>query len=256
MPARRLFELASSGVRVEQITASLQRLHLLFPNVVRPLAQLEILARGTSGLVFRDDSGLIETTGQRLFDFDPPDECGSDDCPATIPIRPALCASLIDRQKWSADEWFFEGCRLADSNEIGPAIEAFRSATINDPVNPSFHFHLADALYRQKKTDAAIERYHVAVELDHKFLEAWTQLGCVLSEVNELVDAQSAFQIALDLHPDYPEVHFHMAGVLQQLGQTEAAARHWTRYLEFDQRGPWAEIARYSPGRSISDGSK
>ena len=242
--ARRLCELASSGVRAEQIAASLERLRSLLPNVVRPLAQLEVLARGTSGLVFRDDSGLIETTGQRLFDFDPPAECEPDDIPATIPIRPALPANFTDRQKWSADEWFHEGCRLADSDETGAAIEAFRLAAISDPVNPAYHFHLADALYRQKKPDAAIERYHIAVELDHNFLEAWTQLGCVLSEVNDLASAQSAFQIALDLHPDYPEVHFHLAGVLEQLGKKEEAARHWGCYLEYDQRGPWAEIAR------------
>ena len=239
--ARRLCELAASGVRAEQIATSLQRLHSLLPNVQRPLAQLEVLAHGLSGLVFRDDVGLLETTGQRLFDFDPPTD---EDSPATIPISPALTHPVADRQKWGGEEWFHEGCRLAESNEIGSAIEAFRMAAINDPVNPAYHFHLADALYRQHKPHAAIERYHVAVELDHNFLEAWTQLGCVLSEVGDPSGAQSAFQIALDLHPDYPEVHFHLAGVFEHLGQPEEAARHWRRYLDFDQRGPWAEIAR------------
>ena len=243
--ARRLCELAASGVKAEQISSSLQRLHALLPNVVRPLAQLEVLARGSSGLVFRDDLGLIETSGQRLFDFDPPDvEIDQAEGPSTIPIRPALLDESADRHGWAAEDWFREGCRLADGNEITHAIEALRLATIGDPLNPSYHFHLADALYRQKKPHAAIERYHMAVELDHKFLEAWTQLGCVLSEIDDPTGAQAAFQIALELHPDYPEVHFHLAGVLEQLGEKENAADHWRRYLDFDQRGPWAEIAR------------
>jgi len=243
--ARRLCQLAAAGVRADQIAASLERLHTLLPNVVRPVAQLEVLARGANGLAFRDESGLIETTGQRLFDFDPPiADSDDDDGPSTIPIRPAPTNDPADRQQWSAEDWFYEGCRLMESNEIASAVEALRLAVINEFQNPQYHFHLADALYRQKKPDAAIERYHVAVELDHDFLEAWTQLGCVLSEVGDQAGAKAAFQIALDRHPDYPEAHFHLAGVLEQLGQPDEAAEHWRKYLEFDQRGPWAEIAR------------
>ena len=133
---------------------------------------------------------------------------------------------------------------MAETNALDSAIEAFRLATINDPLNPAYHFHIADVLYRQNKPHGAIERYHSAVELDHDFLEAWTQLGCVLNEVNDLEGAKATFQIALDLHPDYPEVHFHVAGVLEQLGKADEAAIHWRRYLDFDQRGPWADIAR------------
>jgi predicted TPR repeat methyltransferase len=66
----------------------------------------------------------------------------------------------------------------------------------------------------------------------------------VLAEVEDNAAARDAFNIALDLHPDYPDAHFHLAGVLERLGERQTAAVHWGRYLEFDQRGPWAEIAR------------
>jgi len=243
--ARRLCRLAASGVRADQIVASLERLHTLLPTVERPFAQLEVLARGANGLVFRDATGLLETSGQRLFDFDPPTTVDQDDeSPDTIPLRPPLSDSSVNRDRWSPEDWFQEGCRLTEENHLTEAVEALRIAIINEPTNPLFHFHLADTLYRQHKPDAAIERYHIAAELDHNFLEAWTQLGCVLTEIGDLNGAQSAFEIALDLHPDYPEVHFHLAGVLEQKGQADEAADHWRRYLEFDQRGPWAEIAR------------
>ena len=243
--ARRLCELAASGIRADQIAASLERLHSLLPHFVRPLAQLEVLSRSTNRIVFRDSSGLIETCGQRLFDFDPPPvETVDDDNPSTIPIRSATNETALERTAWRSDDWFQEGCRLADANELTAAVEAFRLAIINDPLNPACHFHLADALYRQRKPDGAIERYHIAVELDHNFLEAWTQLGCVLSETGDAAGARDAFQIALDVHPDYPDAHFHLAGTLEQLDQFEEAADHWRKYLEFDQRGPWAETAR------------
>lgn len=244
--ARRLCQLISAGVKADQIAASLERLHSFLPNVVRPVDQLEILARGANGLVFRDESGLIETTGQRLFDFDPPSAVleEEDEGPSTIPIRPAPLPDFEGRHEWTADDWFQEGCRLMELNEIDPAVEALRLAVMSDPLNPQHHFHLADGLYRQRKPDAAIERYHVAVELDHDFLEAWTQLGCVLSEIGDQGGAKTAFCIALDRHPDYPDAHFHLAGVLESLGKIDEAADHWRTYLEFDQRGPWAEIAR------------
>lgn len=243
--ARRLCELAASGVRPDQIASSLERLHTILPHVVRPVAQLEILAHGSNGLAYRDEVGLMEASGQRLFDFDPPlPSQESDDEPSTIPIRPATQETQVDRQLWTAEDWFHESGRLTEIDEIPAAVEALRLALVSDPTNPSYHFHLAEALYRQHKLDAAIERYHVAVELDHNFLEAWTQLGCVLTEAGDPWGAKSAFEIALDLHPDYPEAHFHLAGVLDHFGQVDEAAEHWRKYLEFDQRGPWAEVAR------------
>lgn len=252
--ARRLSELAQSGVSLDELAAGLERLRTILPDVERPLAQLEVLARGRRFL-YRDATGLVEpSSGQRVFDFElpslpcPADEHDLDDEVATIPLRPAIEAvslgDSINRRAWTADEWFREGCRLAEENEIDAAIEAFRLALIDEPLNPAHHFHLADVLYRDGRPEAAIERYHMAVELDHDFLEAWTQLGCLFAETGKTPAAQEAFRVALDLHPDYPDAHFHLAQLLERSGQREEAATHWRRYLDFDQRGPWADIAR------------
>jgi lipoprotein NlpI len=82
------------------------------------------------------------------------------------------------------------------------------------------------------------------VELDHQYLEAWTQIGCVHSELGELPAALDAFNIALGVHPDYPDAHLHRAEALHQLGRTDEAVASWTAYLQFDSRGPWADMAR------------
>lgn len=246
--ARRLSELAQSGVKLDELASGLERLRTILPDVDRPLAQLEVLARGKQFL-YRDATGLVEpSSGQRVFDFEPPPPPCSDDEVATIPLRhangAASSAHAINRREWTAAEWFREGCHLAEDNEIDAAVEAFRLALIDEPLNPAHHFHLADVLYRDGHPDAAIERYYMTVELDHNFLEAWTQLGCLLAETGKTHAAQEAFRVALDLHPDYPDAHFHLAELLERSGQREAAATHWRRYLDFDQRGPWADIAR------------
>lgn len=253
--ARRLYELAQTGVKLEELAAGLERLRTILPNVDRPLAQLDVLVRGHQ-LVYRDAAGLVEpTTGQRVFDFDAPPPCPDE--PETIPIRalqpsPAEAAdgTAINRPEWSAADWFREGCRLAEENEVDAAIEAFRLALIDDPMNPAHHFHLADVLYRQGHPVAAIERYYMTVELDHNFLEAWTQLGCLLDETGQIRAAQEAFRVALDLHGDYPDAHFHLAEMLERTDRKEEAAEHWRCYLKFDQRGPWAELARQRLGMS------
>jgi len=249
--ARRLFELAQSGVGLEEIAEGLHRLRAILPAIDRPLAQLDVLVRGRQQLVFRDATGLIEpTTGQRIFDFDRPDPATEGDEPETIPLR-TPSSDPGTRRNWTPEEWFSEGCRLADDNEIDAAIEAFRLALIEEPANPAFHFHLADVLYRQGHPAAAIERYYMSVELDHNFLEAWTQLGCLLDETGQIGAAAEAFEVALDLHPDYPDAHFHFAELLERTDRSSEAARHWEQYLRFDQRGPWASIARQRLGLEV-----
>ena len=161
-----------------------------------------------------------------------------------------------NRVAWSTEEWFYEGCRLSDCLEAEAAVEAFRMAMMSlghairagnlteDPHPAEISFHLADALYHCGKTEAAIERYHSAVEHDPHYLEAWIQLGCLLSEQGDPTRAIDAFRIALDVHADYPDANLHIANTYEELGELDSAREHWSRYLEFDSRGPWADHAR------------
>lgn len=256
--ARRLYELARSGVKLDELKMGLERLSAILPNIERPLAQLDVLVRG-SHLVYRDSAGLIEpSTGQRVFDFDPGPPCSDE--PQTIPLRPKL-VDLSDADgsnepvyhDWTAADWYLKGCRLAEDNDVDAAVEAFRLALVDDPQNPSYHFSLADVLYRRGQPDAAIERYYMTVELDHSFLEAWTQLGCLLDETGQVQSAHQAFSVALDLHPDYPDAHFHMAELLERMERSDEATVHWRNYLKFDNRGPWAELARQRLGIQESE---
>lgn len=237
--ARRLSELLAAGVDLQVLAASLQRLQAILPNVARPLAQLELLAQGRRPL-YRDEAGWIEsTTGQRVFSFDEPehDEAG----PMTVPLPRSDRTNGSPR---TAEDWFRQGCALSEEGALTAAVDAFRLALLERPLEPDFHFHLADALYRLGNHQGAIERYYMAVECDHDFIEAWTQLGCVLAERGEEESAIQAFQTALDRHPDFPDAHFHLAQLMERRGERDKARQHWQNYLRFDSRGPWAELAR------------
>ncbi len=244
---RRLSELIRSGISVEQLADGLQRLNELRP-MGRSLDQLQILANGRR-LLYRDPVGLVDSSnGQRFFEFEREATTHEPDV-ATLPMQPPR------NMPCTAQEWRQEGCSLAEQNEITASIHAFRMSLIAEPGDPLTQAHLAESLYRAGNRQGAIERYYAAVELDHDYIEAWTQLGCVLAETDQAEAAVDAFRAALDIHPDYPDAHFHLAEVLQRSGQAESARNHWEAYLQFDQHGPWAETARQRLGVADHDPS-
>ena len=56
----------------------------------------------------------------------------------------------------------------------------------------------------------------MAIELDEDFVEARSNLGCVLAEQGDLALAEAAFRGALEYHPDYADAHYHLARLLDR----------------------------------------
>jgi len=248
--ARRLTEMLKAGVSRQEIEKSLQSLSKHLDGIDRPLQQLEILERD-SHLFYRDHAGFLEPrTGQRVFDFENQDVEESEDAEQQDQnedqqvILSFEVPEHLPERLWSPEDWFDEGCLQMDEGDLAAAIEAFRMSLIEDYDSPVTHFHLAEALYRQDKVDAALERYHVVVELDHNYIEAWTQIGCLHAEMHEYEEALDAFDLVIRIHPDCPEALWFRGDTLRELGQIEDAIESWRSYLKFDQRGPWAEMAR------------
>jgi tetratricopeptide (TPR) repeat protein len=167
---------------------------------------------------------------------------------------------------WNAEEWFHEGCRLTEESEFESAINAFRNGmsllaseqnatrtgislpgdddmtAFPDPAD--VNFHLADALYRAGRVDAAIERYYCAIESAPDFIEAWTQLGCLQSEQRQWDLAEQSLITAISIHPSNPDALLHYAQLLEQTSRGDEAVGYWKQYLQHDSRGPWSDHAR------------
>lgn len=234
--ARRLTELLHSGVSRRLIKESLEHLQTWVGGTDRPLAQLELL-EDTGELVYRDPNGPVEPlSGQRLFDFDLD---SSDENQPSVLVMPQQTPVEL-----TAEEWLETANRHLEADELLDAVEAFRCCLMDWHQRAEIHFQLAETLYRMDNLPGALERYHIAVELEPNYLEAWTQLGCVHAMQGHLEHAIQAFRIALNLHPEYPDAHWHLAQAFESQGQPHQARIHWQTYLKYDQRGPWAEIAR------------
>ncbi len=261
---RRLQEMLAAGIPRDRIEASLSSLLDHFPSIDRPLAQLDILSRDST-VLYRDAAGLVEArTGQRVFDFDGDDEAAidakpesqtgsafqllpsgdvtdADDQPNTIRM-PQI--SLADPERWTAEDWFDQGCRQLTDGDAASAIESLRMAAVECPDDPEIHFFLASALFQTGNSAGALERYHMAVELDHEYIEAWTQLGCVRHLQGDLDGALAAFDIALTSHADFAEAIYHKAQTLSDAGRIGEAIELWHRYLDLNADGPWADDVR------------
>jgi len=131
-----------------------------------------------------------------------------------------------------------------DNEDPESAIQVYRAMSLEFGPSSDVCFRIAELLYQQSDLAGAKERYFMAVELDETFVEARASLGCVLVELDQHELALSSFRGALKHHADYPDVHFHLARLLDDMGQADQANPHWETFLELAPKSPWAEEAR------------
>lgn len=253
--ARRLAELLDGGASPAAIERKLEQLARLVPGVERPLAQLSVIVEGRQ-LLLRQGEGLIEPDGQMRLDFEAKDSenCCQVDIPQeddpesqspTISIRKVFSS---EHPNVRPDELCQRAMELEDTGEYEEAAEMYRATLMSSGISAEICFRLAEILYLQGDLSAARERYSVAIEIDEDFVEARSNLGCLLAELGETELAAAAFQGAMKYHPDYPDVHYHLARLLDDIDEIDEASEHWRRFLSLSPDSPWAEEARHRLG--------
>lgn len=255
--ARRIAALIASGMNSTQIEKQLSQLAELYPDLQRPLSQLSIIVEGRK-ILLRQGEGLVEPSGQKRLDFDTVDatDRSDDETPATISFASVTGNGLQGVAE--AESGFSVGAsgqrtktdflqlaiELEDEGEFRSAIDVYRSLSLAQGPSADVSFRMAELLYQVNDLAAARERYSMAVEFDEAFVEARANLGCVLVELGQTELALATFEGALEHHPDYPDVHFHLARLLDEIGSDQKAWQHWARFLELTPSGPWADEAR------------
>ncbi len=271
---RQLVELASVGRTDSSDSSEVQ--------TQRPLSQLSIIVEGKNVLL-RDGEGLVATNGQKHFDFLPAAadrSADEDDATIVMPARANIesdnfrntvgdsvngienasdefpsgqllsfedqVAELQSRsiENLSPDELIELAIDAEDDGDEATAIEFYRALSMFHGPTAHVCFRIAELLYQSGDLEAARERYFMAIEIDEAFVEARASLGCVLMELGQTEFAIATFRGALDHHPDFPDVHYHLAQLLDESGKTDAATNHWEAFLQLAPKSPWAEEAR------------
>ena len=279
--ARHLAEMLSAGASPTQIEKRLAELAKYVPDVDRPLAQLSVIVQGQE-ILLRQGEGLVEPNGQMRLDFDaleepehviheihpesesqldPPhistkeiieisekdvlavldgDRTGDGD-PRILSFGGALDRAIYPD---NPELMLMRASEHEEAGELELAIDVYRTFLTAFGPRAEVNFQLAELLCRRNDYAAARERYYMAIEIDENYVEARANLGCVLIDTGELELAVAALYGALKYHPDYPDVHYHLARTLDELGQSDKAIDHWRAFLVLSPDSPWAQQAR------------
>lgn len=255
---RRLAHLLTGGLSLRDIDA---KLATLAPGGAAEAARASgrIVTDGRR-LSIRRDNRLLGAGGQLQFGFYA-ESLADDDGPMIMPLAGSDAAtssttsgsvigiSLEDLEEpTSMVELLDLAADLEAAGEFAEAAEAIRAVLQAEPPTAQVVFMLAELLYRAGDLTAARERYYAAVELDADHLEARASLGCVLAELHEHELAIAALEGVLRQQPDYADAHWHMAGVLDQVGRTDDATHHLRTFLALAPASPWAKLARQRLG--------
>lgn len=116
------------------------------------------------------------------------------------------------------------------------------SPTIEYPRQMSQDLARAEHLARQAqqaeeegRADEAIRLYREAVTAYRDFPAAWNNLGLLLMNAGDALDAASAFRIAADISPTDPRPMYNLAELWRQRGYLDEAARYYTEALNRDE---------------------
>lgn len=266
--ARRLVRWLGSE-SAELIERKLAQLARHLPGVQRPLSQLPIIVEGRQVLL-RQISGLVEPNGQRRLDFvaAESDEDDAEEMPEVAvslplsydqPVEDHAGAVFqfpgqVEEEPLTPESMLQQAIELEDRMQWAQAIEVYRAMMMAFGPSGDLCFQIAELLYRQGDLNGARERYYMAIELDDELVEARANLGCVLADLQQWDFAIAAFEGALEIHPDYADVLFHLASTLEKLDRADEAAQYWSRFLQVAPNSPWAPYAqvRFSEIRNWS----
>ena len=239
--ARRLAELLAAGMSPGAIEKKLEAVARYLPGVERPLAQLSVIIEGKE-ILLRQGDGLLEPGGQLRFDFEAA-ETRLSPAGATDGVLSVEELGPVAGPPVAPDEICRMAAELEEEGRLEDAAEMYRAAMAAGGPAAEVCFQVAELLYRLGDLSGARERYYMTVELDENYVEARANLGCVLAETGQLDLAVAAFEGALACHPDYADVHYHLARTLDELGRGDEAEAHWRAFLVLAPESPWADQA-------------
>ncbi len=122
----------------------------------------------------------------------------------------------IQRDKKFADAYYNQGLiyqQLAQKGEAtnyAKAEQAFRNATESNNRHYLANFELANIYTEQGKTEAAIMRYKVALEIQPSAAQAWERLGNLYLKQGRNQEAQFALNKAIEANPNLSGAHLSL----------------------------------------------
>ena len=246
--AKHLATLSRNGVTADTIAKKMETLALQFPELKRPLVEIELHIDGKRITLLKNDH-LVNDVGQNLFRFEPEQENQDflePDPPETEMDRAlTLFSPTFPEEELHDKETLCEwAVTFEEQGDLARALDCYRTALATGGSDAVSCFQMAGILYQLGDLSAARERYLMAIELDENFVEARAGLGVLFAEMGENDLAISALEGALDFHDGYADVHYQLGLLLEKTGNREKSRSHLQTFLELAPNSPWSDKVR------------
>jgi Flp pilus assembly protein TadD len=153
---------------------------------------------------------------------------------------PGLVDKTLSAAKTLLGSLFLERSDGDRAENARKAKEWLEQAVAVAPNQASLSF-LGSALARLGEKEAAKSTFRKVIELDESYVEAYINLGLLLSTDGQAIEAEGLFRRATQLDPGSPRAHGALGVLLQELGHYSEASAELKRTLEID---PTDSIAR------------
>lgn len=127
---------------------------------------------------------------------------------------------------------FNYGAMLADQGDWEGAAWIYRELLKLDDTSGDAHLAFGTALYEVEMLDTAYLEARVALQQTPDWAEAHHLVAKILRARGETAKALDAARLAVSLDPKTPDFQLTLGILLEQDGQTEAAAKAYSTYLE------------------------
>ena len=239
--ARRLAQLLGAGVSPAAIEKKLAELSRFVPEVERPLAQLSVIVEGRQ-LLLRQGEGLIEPGGQMRFDFEA--------------IEEQAAAAAEETERRSGETLSFEdylaeqtppptkeevletAAQLEDEGRLEEALEMYRVALTAGGPTPEVCFQLAELMYRSGRFGRGSRALLHGHRIGRELRRGACQSGLRARRTRTTGTGDFRVPGRLKYHRDFPDVHFHLARTLDELGRREEAETPLARISGLGTRQP------------------
>ena len=135
------------------------------------------------------------------------------------------------------DEIYLElGDIYNECEDLDSAIKAYCEAIKLNPQNPIAYNKCAMVLWQKDYLEEAIIAYHKAIGIDPDYYTAYNNLGVIyLDGIRNLKEAEKLFRMAISLKNDYVMANFNLGRVLEEKGQSIEAAKCYQKALDINE---------------------
>src|SRR5262245_8853437 len=135
------------------------------------------------------------------------------------------------------------GCLFLDQEQLGPAIDEFKSYTLLQPAAVDGWLKLGTAQLRAKRLDEAERSFRSAMDLQARHPEALNGLGLIQSQRRRWSEAINYFNSASLQEPPYAPAVLNLAILnQQQLNNRPNALKYYRQYLALQPRPADADL--------------